>query len=143
AATHRRLVDAYGGLEADAAEVESLWVARCAAQQAVELHRAEIERALREADWLRHAVEELSRLAPQAGEETTLADRRAAMMQAEKAVEDLRDAHEAVGGANSPIPTLAAAIRRLERRAAQAPGLIEPGIKALDAALIGLEEARA
>jgi DNA repair protein RecN (Recombination protein N) len=142
AATHRRLVDAYGGLEAAAAEVESLWVARRTAQQAVEVHRAEIERAIREADWLRHAVDELSRLAPQAGEETTLANRRAAMMQAEKAVEDLRDAHEAVGGAASPIPALAAAIRRLERRAAQAPGLIEPAVKALDAALVGLEEAR-
>jgi len=143
AATHRRLIDAYGGLDAEAAEVESLWTARRAAEQAVALHRSEIERALREADWLRHAVEELSRLAPQAGEETTLADRRAAMMQAEKAVEDLRDAYEAVAGAASPIPALASSVRRLERRAAQAPTLIEPSVKALDAALLGLEEARA
>ena len=96
----------------------------------------------READWLRHAVEELGKLAPQAGEETALAERRTAMMQAEKVAEDLRDAHEAVAGANSPVPALAGAIRRLERRAAQAPSLVEPAVKALDAALTALEEAR-
>src|SRR6266508_3872874 len=33
AATHRRLIDAYGGLDAEAAEVESLWNARRAAEQ--------------------------------------------------------------------------------------------------------------
>ena len=106
-------------------------------------HRAEVERAQREADWLRHAVEELTRLAPEPAEETALADRRAAMMQAEKVAGDLRDAHEAVAGGQSPVPALSAAVRRLERRAAQAPALIEPAAKALDAALTALEEARA
>ena len=109
----------------------------------VATHRAAVERAQREADWLRHAVEELTRLAPEPSEETALADRRAAMMQAEKVAGDLRDAHEAVAGAQSPVPALSAAVRRLERRAAQAPALIEPAAKALDAALCALEEARA
>ncbi len=81
--------------------------------------------------------------APEAGEETALAERRAAMMQVEKVAGDLRDAHEAVAGAQSPVPALSAALRRLERRAAQAPALIEPAVKALDAALTALEEARA
>jgi DNA repair protein RecN (Recombination protein N) len=65
------------------------------------------------------------------------------MMQAEKVAGDLRDAHEAVAGAQSPVPTLAAAVRRLERRTAQAPALIEPAVKAFDTALVALEEARA
>ena len=34
-------------------------------------------------------------------------------------------------------------MRRLERRAAQAPALIEPAVKAIDAALTALDEARA
>jgi DNA repair protein RecN (Recombination protein N) len=34
-------------------------------------------------------------------------------------------------------------VRRLERRAAQAPALIEPVVKAIDAALNALDEARA
>src|SRR5262249_49542139 len=95
AATHRRLLDAVGRLEMDATEVERHWTARREAEAAVVAHRAEIERAAREADWLRHAVEELSKLAPQAGEETALAERRAGMMQAEKVSTDLRDAHDA------------------------------------------------
>src|SRR6185295_7329901 len=76
------------------------------------------------------------------GEESALAERRAGMMQAEKIAEDLRDALDAVGGANSPVPTLAAALRRLERRAAQARPLIEPAVKGIDAALAALEETR-
>ncbi len=142
AATHRALLDAFGGIEADAAEVTRLWDERRAREAAVAAHRTEVERARREAEWLRHAVEELGRLSPQAGEETSLADRRAAMMQAEKAAEDLRATLEAVGGPQSPVPPLATAVRRLERRAAQAPALVEPVVKAIDAALTALDEAR-
>src|SRR6266852_7645069 len=72
AGTHRHLLDAYGRLEDDAAAVEKLWAARREAEQAVVSHRAEIERAAREADWLRHAVGELGKLKPAAGEETAL-----------------------------------------------------------------------
>ena len=143
AATHRALLDAYGGIEEAAAEVERLWAERRAREAAVEDHRAAVERAGREAEWLRHAVDELGRLAAQTGEETTLAERRAVMMQAEKVADDLRATHDAVSGPNSPVPPLATAVRRLERRAAQAPALIEPAVKAIDAALTALEEARA
>jgi DNA repair protein RecN (Recombination protein N) len=105
-------------------------------------HRAEIERAAREADWLRHAAEELNTLSPQPGEETALAERRAGMMQAEKIAGDLREAHDALAGSASPVPALSAAVRRLERRGAQAPALVEPAVKSLDTALHALEEAR-
>jgi DNA repair protein RecN (Recombination protein N) len=142
AATHRALLDAFGGLDQEVQAVARLWDERRAREAEVVTHRAAVERAQREADWLRHAVEELTRLAPEPSEETALADRRAAMMQAEKVAGDLRDAHEAVAGAQSPVPALSAAVRRLERRAAQAPALIEPAAKALDAALSALEDAR-
>jgi DNA repair protein RecN (Recombination protein N) len=143
AATHRQLLDAFGGLEAEAVRVGALWQARRDAVQAAEAHRAEVERARREGEWLRHAVDELRKLAPQAGEETALAERRTAMMQSEKVAGDLREAYEAVAGANSAVPSLAAVIRRLERRATQAPSLVEPSVKSLDVALNALEEARA
>jgi DNA repair protein RecN (Recombination protein N) len=142
AGTHRRLLDAYGRLDDDASAVGTLWAARRDAEQAVASHRAEVERAAREADWLRHAVDELGKLKPEAGEESALAERRTTMMQSEKVAGDLRDAHEAVSGAASPVPTLSAAVRRLERRGAQAPRLVEPAVKAIDAALNALDEAR-
>ena len=64
------------------------------------------------------------------------------MMAVDKIAEDLRDAHEAVAGERSPIASLSAALRRLERRRAQAPALIDPPVKALDAALTALDDAR-
>ncbi len=87
-----------------------------AREEELAAHRADVERAQREADWLRHAVEELRRLSPEPSEETALAERRTAMMQVEKVAGDLREAHDAVAGAQSPVPTLASAVRRLERR---------------------------
>jgi len=141
ASTHRRLLDAFAGLDKDVAALEALWTNRRAAQQALEEHRAGMERAAREADYLRHASDELKQLAPQDGEETQLAERRATMMQSEKIAGDLRDAQEAVGGNNSPIAALAAAVRRLERRAGSSPALVEPAVKAIDAAINALEEA--
>ncbi len=142
AATHRMLLDAFGSLEPQAQDVARLWEERRMREQEVAAHRAEVERALREADWLRHAVEELTKLNPEPSEETTLAERRTAMMQVEKVAGDLREAHEAVAGAQSPVPSLASAVRRLERRTTNAPSLIEPAVKAFDTALNAIEEAR-
>ena len=142
AATHRNLLDAFGALEGNAVKVEKLWEARRLAQEAAQAHRADVERAQRESDWLRHSVEELDKLSPQTGEETALANRRTIMMQSEKVAEDLRDAHDVIAGANSSVPALSGVIRRLERRSAQAPSLVEPAVKALDTALTALEETR-
>jgi DNA repair protein RecN (Recombination protein N) len=140
--SHRRLLDAYGRLEAEAAGVAAQWSAWRAAAAAVESHRTRVDAARREADWLRHAVDELTRLKPQAGEEAALAERRTAMMQADKVAEDLREAHDAVAGERSPLASLSAALRRLERRQAQAPALTGPAVHALDAAVRALNEAR-
>jgi DNA repair protein RecN (Recombination protein N) len=141
-AAHRRLLDAFGGLEGQADEIGRLWQARRTAEVAVAEHQREVERAQGEAEFLRHAVDELRKLAPEAGEETALAERRTSMMQGEKVATDLRDAFDAVAGSASPVPALAAAVRRLERRHGRAPDLIAPAVQAFDAALSALEEAR-
>jgi len=140
-ATHRRLLDAFAGLDDGVGKVEALWDARRTARDALEEHRAGMERAARDADYLRHASEELMKLAPEEGEETHLASRRTAMMQGEKISEDLRDALAAVAGPQSPVTSLAAAVRRLERRVASAPKLVEDAVKAMDAALNSLADA--
>ena len=141
AATHRRLLDAFAGLEKDASAVEALWEALREAATALDEHRAGIERAAREADYLRHSSEELTRLGPHAGEETLLAERRTTMMQSEKIAGDLGEALAAVGGHQSPVPVLAAAARKLERRAANSPKLVQPAIAAIDTAINALAEA--
>jgi DNA repair protein RecN (Recombination protein N) len=141
ASTHRQLLDAFAGLEKEVAALETLWEARRTANQALDAHRASMERAAREADYLRHAADELKALKPKEGEETALAGRRTTMMQGEKIASDLREAQEAVGGPHSPVPALAAAVRRLERRAANSPALVEPAVRAIDIAINALEEA--
>ena len=141
AATHRRLLDAFAGLEKDVGALEALWDARRTANAALEEHRASMERAAREADYLRHASDELKMLAPKDGEETALAERRTAMMAGEKIAADLREAQDAVSGDHSPVAALSAAVRRLERRATNSPALVEPAVKAIDAAINALEEA--
>jgi DNA repair protein RecN (Recombination protein N) len=141
ASTHRQLLDAFSGLEKEVAALETLWDLRRIANSSLDAHRASMERAAREADYLRHAADELKTLKPREGEETALAERRTAMMQGEKIASDLREAQEAVGGPHSPVPALAAAVRRLERRAANSPALVEPAVKAIDIAINALEEA--
>ena len=143
AATHRRLLDAFAGLEREAAAIELAWNELKEREGALLAQREQVERARREADWLRHAAAELSELRPEPAEEAQLAERRGRMMQAEKISGDLRDAHDAVAGNASPVPALAAAVRRLQRRGAQVPHLVEPALKAFDVALAAIEEARA
>jgi DNA repair protein RecN (Recombination protein N) len=140
--THRAILDAFGGLQADARSVGDAARRVREARAALGEHRARVERARKEADFLRHAVQELTALQPQAGEELALAERRIEMMQAEKVAEDLNDALQGVAGTGSAVPALSAAARKLERRAVQAPALVEPCAKALEAALIALDEAR-
>ncbi|MGJ4855042.1 DNA repair protein RecN [Labrys sp. La1] len=141
-ASHRALLDAFGGLEDLAANVAGKHAAWRKATQSLAQHRARLEKARAEGDWLRHSVDELGKLDVQPGEEEALAERRTHMMQAEKIAVDLKEAYDGVGGNGSPTPSLAAIIRRLERRGTQAPRLVEPAIASLDQALNALEEAR-
>lgn len=141
--THRAILDAFGGLGEELQAVGEASRRVRDARSALQEHRSRIEKARKEADFLRHAVEELTTLNPQAGEEEALAERRAVMMQSEKVAQDLNEAFEAVAGTSSPVPELSAAVRKLERRSAQAPSLVEPSVRALDAALVAIDEARA
>jgi DNA repair protein RecN (Recombination protein N) len=140
-AAHRRLLDAFGGLGEDVAAVAALFAAWRQAETAVEEQRRRIETARAEADYLRAALEQLTALAPKAGEETELSDRRHRMMRAEKIAEDVTDALETVAGGASPVPVLASVARRLERRRDIAADLVNPAIEAIDRALTALDEA--
>src|ERR1700723_727758 len=121
ASTHRQLLDAFSSLEKDVAALEKLWDARRDATRVLDDHRAGMERAAREADYLRHAADELRKLAPKEGEETVLAGRRTTMMQGEKIATDLREAQDAVSGHHSPVAALSAAVRRLGRGGGDLP----------------------
>ena len=139
AATHRALVDSYGGLSRETQRVR----AACAAQKTCEADlaaaRADVARREKEADFAAHASEELGKLAVEPGEEERLAARRTAMMQGEKVAADIKDALNSLSGDSAVLPLLSTIARRLQRRAAQAPELMEPSVKALDEAMNSVE----
>lgn len=141
-ASHRALLDAFAGLSGAAAGLASLWRLWREAEANAREERARLETAEKEADFIRHAVEELSALAPKPGEETQLAERRSTMMRSEKISADLTEALDAVAGGSSPVPSLSAAVRRLERRASEAQDVVRPAVEAIDQALNALELAR-
>ena len=141
--THRTILDAFGGLQGPLGQVGAAAKRVRAARTALSEQRERVEAAQKEADFLRHAVEELAALDPQAGEEATLAERRTVMQQGEKVARELNEALDLVGGSGSMVPHLSSAVRRLERRSATVPALVDPSIAALDAALVALDEARA
>jgi DNA repair protein RecN (Recombination protein N) len=88
-ATHRMLLDAFAGHGDKVADVRQLWESRQAARGAVAAERERLARVFAEADYVRHALDELNALAPKAAEEKELADRRALLMRAEKVADDL------------------------------------------------------
>ena len=142
ASTHRNLLDAHGGLEAQASMTGNAW--RAWKETEGKLHRlkAEVEEAQREADYLRSSSEELKLLAPETGEETKLADQRQKMMKVEQVATDLAEANKTLSGNGSPVTTIANLARRLERKREQAPELIDETLEHLDFALSGLYAAQ-
>lgn len=139
---HRRLLDAFGGLQQDAAEVSRLYGAWRAAGKAAEAHRERVTEAAREADYLRSSVEELEQLAPVDGEEDELAEKRALMMKAEKIAADINEANDILSGHGSPVPILSSLLRKLERKSADVPDILDDIINALDGSINQLSDAQ-
>ncbi len=138
---HRNLVDAFGGLTKErnsVAEAHRDWKD---AAKALKQLRDGLEQAARDADYLRSSVEELTVLSPQEGEEEELAGRRQTMMAAEKIASDIDEAHQVLAGQASPVPTLVSTMRKLERKADSAPGLLDSAIEAMGFAVDSLSQA--
>ncbi|MEL6791508.1 MAG: DNA repair protein RecN [Pseudomonadota bacterium] len=122
AATHRDLLDEFGGHEKQVAAVKSSWLKWRSATIALEEKQRDRERALREADYLRHVVAELTELAPAEGEEAELVGARTRLMAAEKMLDDVRAARDAVDD-EALEEKLARAARHLEAAANRQPSL--------------------
>ena len=139
---HRTLLDAFAGLTEEADMLGRLFRIWKDAGRELRTHRAKVEAAAREADYLRASVTELEKLAPVDGEEDELAEKRARMMKSERIAGDISEASDYLNGNASPVPHIASLVRRLERKAAEAPGLLEDTVRALDEALDLLSDAQ-
>ncbi len=139
---HRALLDAFAGLSDEVVSVQGLYRTWKDAERGLKVHRAKVEAAAREADYLRSSVEELEALSPRDGEEEELAERRAVMQKSERIAGDIAEASEFLNGNASPVPIIASMMRRLERKSHEAPGLLEDTVQLLDAALDNLSNAQ-
>jgi DNA repair protein RecN (Recombination protein N) len=149
--THRPMLDTFGGLEGQGRAVAGLWQAWRTAKAAVATLRAEADRADAETEELTLRLAELDRLDPREGEETELAEARAILGAAEKALNDIAGAREVFEGL---APRVAGAVRALDRARERAlmAGATEGGAAvkrlaeasaALDRVLIEAAEAEA
>ncbi len=140
-ANHRHLLDAFGGLEAEAEQVRRLWEALAQAQEKLGEHKGLLARSEAERDYLTHAVDELRKLDPEPDEETRLADMRQLMMNAEQFAGALTEAEDALSGDGAVEARINAALRKLERRRDQAHGRLDRICEALDRVLQEMGEA--
>jgi DNA repair protein RecN (Recombination protein N) len=135
---HRALLDAFGKL--DTAAVESAWLEVTRIESELLEARTAAAAAERDREWLEHASGEIEQLAPEEGEETRLAEDRAAMQAGLKAGESLTGLDELLGGSEGALAQLRQAARRIQRGAADHPLLAE-ALAALDRAVIEASEA--
>jgi DNA repair protein RecN (Recombination protein N) len=135
---HRALLDAFGKIDATA--VARCWgdIVRIEAELAAA--RQAVAEAERDRDYLAFASSEIEALAPEAGEETRLAEERAAMQAGLKAGEGLSGIDELLGGSEGALALLRQAARKIERGAADHPLLAE-ALASLDRAMIEASEA--
>jgi DNA repair protein RecN (Recombination protein N) len=145
ASRHKSLLDDFGGLEKSAKDVERAYAAWRSAEEALEERRRVRDRAILEADYLRHVVAELSDLDPQADEEQALALRRAEMMAAQKATEDLVAAAAALSedGLEGKLSVAAHRLSRASAQFGEAENPLAAALDRIDAALSEFAEARA
>ncbi|MFH5773980.1 DNA repair protein RecN [Paracoccus sp. NGMCC 1.201697] len=135
---HRLLLDAFAALDLSA--VRSAWAQRREVRAALVAAQEALAAAKGEEEFLRHAVAELDKLAPQPGEEAELDTRRRAMQGAERIRGDVSRALQALGTDGAEGAMLDAS-RWLDAAAERAEGRLEAPAASLQRALIELGEA--
>ncbi len=141
AATHRGLLDSYGGHETLLAGVRKAYESWQACRKAEDDARAEAEAARRDEEFLRHALGELDKMAPQPGEEATLAEQRSFMQGGAKLTESLQAALNELTEGRAVVSALNASHRQVDRAAAKAGDRLAAALQSLAAATVEASEA--
>jgi DNA repair protein RecN (Recombination protein N) len=135
---HRALLDGFGRI--DTGPAGAAWAHVQAAEAQLAEARAAHETAERDREWLAHAVAELDKAAPQAGEEEALAGLRASMQAGARLGDDLATIMALIQGSDGGLAQFRQAARRLDRIAPEHAALAE-ALAALDRAVIEAADA--
>ncbi len=134
---HRALLDSFGRL--DTASVTAAWQRWQAARQALEQAHDDLENAVRDREWLDHAVQQLASVDPQPGEDLALSEERSDMQKGARLADDLTTVNAHLDGSDGALAELRQAARRLDRIAHEHP-LLGEALAALDRAVIEASE---
>ncbi|MCK0149367.1 DNA repair protein RecN [Marivita sp. S6314] len=137
---HRALLDEFAGHDDLLSKVKSSWIAMASARKALAAAETAYEAAQAEEDFLRHSVEELDKLAPEAGEDADLDAKRRMMQAAERIRDDISRAAQ-VMGQDGAEGSLSDALRWLEGVSDAAEGRLDDPLAALARAMAELDDA--
>lgn len=140
ARTHRPLLDAYAGAGPLAGQVSQAWTDWRAARTKAEDLREAVARSAAESEELALRLAELDRLDPQEGEEPALAEQRAILGAAEKALSDITEASQAFDGLTARLAQAVRAVEHARTRAiAAGAGEETPAVARLAAASAAID----
>ncbi|MGK7726736.1 DNA repair protein RecN [Marinovum sp. F03] len=137
---HRRILDAFAGVEAELAATRGAWKALSQARKALTGAETALAAMREEEDFLRHAVGELDALSPQPGEDAELDAKRRMMQQSERIREDIQRAGQALGN-DGAGGAMGDAMRWLDGVADRAEGRLDAPLAALGRAMEELDQA--
>ena len=140
---HRELLDSFAGNGKERELTSMRFDSWRAAVAALDKAKADLVQAQRDEEYLRHVSAELEALAPQPGEEDSLATERARLMNGQKLSAAMSDAEDEISGDHPAAASLRAAARTLEHVQEAAGGHLDGTIAALSQAAIEAAEAEA
>ncbi len=146
---HIHMLDEFGGHIKEIAACSEAFSALRSAEARLNELRLSAEKSDEDRDFLRHAIDELDRLDPQADEENTLAETRRFLQGAEGALSELNAADAALGADGAFEQRLSSALAGIERLKDKlgesehpARGALDQAGTALEKALLETQEAR-
>jgi DNA repair protein RecN (Recombination protein N) len=141
-ATHRGLLDTFAAHDVLLRETALTFAAFDGARKALADLKAQAAAAAADADYIKHAADELTALAPEAGEEARLASERALLSNATRIAEDVNAAADLLAGDRGAATAISGALKRLSRMNEEARKAAISAEAALDQAYNAVEEAR-
>lgn len=140
-AGHRDLLDDFGDYDALLKEVSRNYDLLMRLKETLLNEQEKLELAKQDEEYIRHNLEELEILNPALGEEEELAKERTRMMQGETLSEGLGELLDKLLSDKGVDTVLRATLRKMERMASQAPGILDNVSESLERAANETSEA--
>ena len=138
---HRPLLDSFGDFTPLIGDTRACWAGAEAAERQLREAREHLASAAEDAEFLRHSLAELSKLAPEIGEDDLLDSERRLIQSAGRIRDDVARAAQSLSpdGAEG---TLSEALSWLSHAAEKADGLLDGAIEAVDRTMVELSAAQ-